>query len=339
MRDPELKTGRKNSRKKVRKTLNRIEQSEHHITGIEAFIELFFNERLQIRFKTVRRPTNLMIETGKILTLALIAVVLSTSVAAQEETGSRSVDPGLIPGDFFYPVESFVEKLEVSIAGFVGGEDFKAKAMANNAHEKLSEAEILAEKNRTEKAAEMTERYAKEMNQSGEIAERNDNRNLSGHLNNISQKNIEKMEKVKEKVPGKAGEKIEEAINRSKARGRPSGAQQDQAENPGKEKTPSKSTGKNPDSPDQPPGNKTPEKDERAGENSNKSQTLLKEEKESLENSSNYSDTRFDKSEDAGESDQDKNSERPSSGSFRSSSMKSTIEKKKKRMQTLKVTT
>jgi hypothetical protein len=53
-----------------------------------------------------------------------------------------------------------------------------------------------------------------------------------------------------------------------------------------------------------------------------------------LENSSNYSDTRFDKSEDAGESEQDKNSERPSSGSFRSSSMKSTIEKKKKRMQT-----
>lgn len=276
--------------------------------------EGFFNDRLQIRFKTVRRLTNLMIETGKILTLGLIAVVLSTSAAAQEETASGSLDPGLIPGDFFYPVESFAERLEVSIAGFLGGENFKAKAMANNAQEKLSEAEKLAEKNRTEKAAEMTERYAEEMNRSREIAERNSNKNLSGRLNNISRKNIEKMEKVKEKVPDKAGKKIEEAINRSKKKEKPSGPQKDLADKPGKGKIPSKNTEKNPNIPDNPPDNET-RGNEKAGKTSNKTKELLKEEEGRLRNSLNNSNSVFDAPENSRGSEKDKDTRKPSTGS------------------------
>ncbi|PSH00563.1 MAG: hypothetical protein BRC30_02860, partial [Nanohaloarchaea archaeon SW_7_46_7] len=123
-----------------------------------------------------------------------------------------------------------------SIAGFVGGEDFKAKAVANNAQEKLSEAEELAERNRSEKAAEMTEKYSEEINRSREMAEKNGNRDLSSKIGNISDKNIEKLEKIKTKVPEQAKDKVNKAINNSKQKGRPeSFRESENKENPGKD--------------------------------------------------------------------------------------------------------
>jgi len=174
--------------------------------------------------------------SGKVLAFILLAVLMTASASAQQSQNSSSVDPGLIPGDFFYPVESFVEDLEASIAGFVGGKNFKAKAVANNAEEKLAEAEELAERNRSEKAAEMTQKYSEEINRSREMAEKNGNRDLSSKIGNISEKNVEKLEKIKRQVPEQAKDRVNKAINKSRQKGRSQSLKEpENRKNPGKD--------------------------------------------------------------------------------------------------------
>lgn len=310
---PRTATEKRTTEKK--RTLNRIKQPRPLITGAEAFKTPFFNDRLQNCFKTVRKLTNLMNTRKKILAFALLAIILTASGAAQQNQSSSSVDPGLVPGDLFYPVESFVEDLEVSVAGFIGGEDFKAKAMANNAQEKLAEAEQLAEKNKSEKAAEMTEKYAEEMNRSRSIAEKNGNRNLSGQIDDISRKNVERLEEVRKKVPGKAGEKIEEAINRSKNKAGRRGPQKNPGNSPEKDKT-QNSSGQKPELPE---GGRTDKKNtsgnENAGNLSSNADKTLENRENDLNKTLNSSEPAIDDEESSENSQANKDSETPSSGS------------------------
>jgi hypothetical protein len=48
------------------------------------------------------------------LAFSLLMVLSASTAAASTQNNSASVDPGLIPGDVFYPVESFAEGLEAS---------------------------------------------------------------------------------------------------------------------------------------------------------------------------------------------------------------------------------
>ncbi|MFB6174709.1 MAG: hypothetical protein ABEJ87_01890 [Candidatus Nanohalobium sp.] len=48
-------------------------------------------------------------------------VVLTASVSAKPPQKSSSTDPGMVPGDLLYPLENFVEGLEVGLAGMIGG--------------------------------------------------------------------------------------------------------------------------------------------------------------------------------------------------------------------------
>lgn len=156
--------------------------------------------------------------------LILSLLVLFTAAAvAQPSQNSTSTDPGLIPGDIFYPVEQFAESLEVTVAGLIGGPDFKAKAIANNAEESLAEASILAERNNSRKASEMAQNYYNQMNRSKNLVESSKNSNLSQELSNISRKNVERLEKVKEKVPHQARAGIENAIQNSRSLGQRNG--------------------------------------------------------------------------------------------------------------------
>ncbi len=153
-----------------------------------------------------------MKKTALVLSLALI---FSGSVFAQAGDQQTTANPGMVPGDLFYPVESFVEGLEVKIAGLVGGPDFKAKAIANNADERLAEAQAIAEK-RPDKASELVQRYQKEMNKSQKLVEETGNRGLSEKMNNITEKNVKALEDVKKKVPEHAKNSIEKVIQKSR---------------------------------------------------------------------------------------------------------------------------
>jgi hypothetical protein len=156
----------------------------------------------------------------KIVVLLSIYLVLSASASAQSSQSSGNQGPGLMPGDFFYPVESFVEDIEVAVAGLIGGPEFKAKAIANNANETLREVQKLAGKNNTKKTSEMIEKYSKSLNQSKKIAERSGDKGLSDRIDQISEKNVKVLEEVKKKVPKEAQEGIEKAIQNSKSKKR-----------------------------------------------------------------------------------------------------------------------
>lgn len=156
-----------------------------------------------------------MKKTAILLTLT---VLISATAAAQTQQAGNSSSLSFLPGDLFYPVESFVEELEVEIAGVIGGPDFKSKAIANNADEALKEAKALADDNRSEKAAKMVDRYSQLMNKSQSLAVKSNEGNLSEKLQNISEKNVETLEQVREKVPEQARKGIDNAINRSKSK-------------------------------------------------------------------------------------------------------------------------
>ncbi len=152
----------------------------------------------------------------KIAVLLAALLMLSFIGAAQPvEQNNSSASPGLTPASFFYPAEVLVEKLEVKLAGAIGGSDLKSKALANNAEERLAEADKLLEMNRSEEATEAIQKYSNSMNQSKELAARGQDKELQEKLENISSKNTEKLKEVQKKVPSQAKEAIEKAINRS----------------------------------------------------------------------------------------------------------------------------
>lgn len=160
--------------------------------------------------------------------LIMFAVTVFTLAGAGQPQTDSSVDPGLMPGNPFYGLEQFVEGLEVRIAGAIGGPDMKSKALANNAEERLAEANALADKNRSEEASRMIQEYSDTLNKSRKLAVGNNNSNLTEKLDTVSRKNTRKLKEVKKKVPLQAQAAIQKAIdnsNKPRDTGRP--------ENPG----------------------------------------------------------------------------------------------------------
>ncbi|WEL22919.1 DUF5667 domain-containing protein [Candidatus Nanohalovita haloferacivicina] len=152
--------------------------------------------------------------------LLLASLILIGTASAQQTTNSseNGLAPGLTPASPFYGVEMFAENLEVKLAGVIGGDDMKAKALANNAEERVSEAQTLIERNKSDKAAEAIDRYSKTLNRSVELAGKGQDEQLKQKINNISNKNVETLKEVKEKVPEQAKGAIEKAINQSEKR-------------------------------------------------------------------------------------------------------------------------
>ncbi len=120
-----------------------------------------------------------------------------------------------MPGNPLYVVESFVENIEVKIAGMIGGPEMKSKAIANNAEERLAEARYLADQNKTEKAAKAMQRYSQGLNHSRDIARGLEDTNLGQKIENVSNRNKQTLEEVKKKVPEQAKKGIERARNKT----------------------------------------------------------------------------------------------------------------------------
>ena len=221
-----------------------------------------------------------------------------TGVSQPVNQSSTDVKPGLMPGNALYGLEKIVERAEVRIAGFIGGPDLKSKALANNAEERLAEAQALSEKNRSEKASKMVEEYSRNLNNSRTLAARGNDTELKSKLDNISARNTEKLEEVQKKVPETAKESIQKAIeksrkDRSKIQGKPStpGKSDSRAHGPpGKVEKPNTSlnsqgsTGNKPfpNLTGQSDGNRTPEAVKSVKEGLNESNNLTNSRSESV---------------------------------------------------------
>ncbi|MFB6100086.1 MAG: DUF5667 domain-containing protein [Candidatus Nanohalobium sp.] len=152
----------------------------------------------------------------KLSALIILAICLTTAGFSQPVEPQTKA--AIAPGNPFYIVESFVEDLEVGLAGIIGGRGLKAKTIANNAEESLAEAEKLAEMNKTKRAVKMIEKYERKLNRSQELAGREGN--LSSKIMEISRNNVKRLEEVKKKLPEEAQKGIQNAIKNSIRRNR-----------------------------------------------------------------------------------------------------------------------
>ena len=151
---------------------------------------------------------------NKLIAALTILVLMTGAAAAQPEITKSPFNP-------FSTVETFVENAEVQLAGIIGGQDLKAKALANNAEESLQEAERLAERNRSMAAAQKIEKYERNLNRSQKLLDEGENTELRNQVRNISNQNVQRLKEVKKKVPAEARKGIENAINNIKKRNRP----------------------------------------------------------------------------------------------------------------------
>jgi hypothetical protein len=151
----------------------------------------------------------------KFLIATLVTLLLISSGASQASESRSSAKPGMMPGDLFYGVEKTVENLEVKLADVIGGPELKAKALANNAEERLAEAEALSKRNKTQQAAKAIRSYNRNIEASKKTAQKSKT-NISKQINEVSNRNTERLEKVKEKVPETAKDAIQKALNNSK---------------------------------------------------------------------------------------------------------------------------
>lgn len=148
---------------------------------------------------------------GKIVILSALMVLLITGATAQPE----GQNPGFVPGDIFYPVEQAVEKIEVKVAGVIGGEDLKAKALANNADERVAEAQKLEKRNRSDRAEEVRREYNRTMDRAKEISEQSSDQNLGNEIQQVEKRNREVLKDLKDRAPPQAQKGLENALNRS----------------------------------------------------------------------------------------------------------------------------
>lgn len=152
----------------------------------------------------------------KTVLLMAALILLSFTASAQTQNTGEQVKPGMKPGDMFYWLENVVETAEVQIAGMIGGPDLKAKAIANNAEERLAEVRALEKQNKTEKASELRQKYSQQINKSRGLAEKTKDPKLKRKLDNITRKNQKVLENIKKITPDQAQKGLEKAINNSR---------------------------------------------------------------------------------------------------------------------------
>lgn len=154
-----------------------------------------------------------MIMTRKI-TLALV-LIAATGMATAQPVNSDLVNPGQKPGDLFYPFERFSESLEVGFAKMVGGNELAAKARANNAEERLSEARALTDQNRSEKVGQLMQEYHRDMNRSTNVLGNSNDTGAKKKLQNVTSRHVKVLQDVERKVPGPAKKGVQNAIDNS----------------------------------------------------------------------------------------------------------------------------
>lgn len=148
----------------------------------------------------------------------LVSLILISPVLAHGGTHSSLPEPGHTPGSIMYAVDILQEKVSLALTF---SEEERMHKKIKFARERLAESAKLMEKNRSEKAAEMTEKYVKTVKQVENQAQK-----LNGSkktqvmelVNNTKTQDNQVLTSLIEELPEDASQRIKTAIeNRNKA--------------------------------------------------------------------------------------------------------------------------
>lgn len=148
-------------------------------------------------------------------TVLVVSILMMAGMAAAAP--SDLPKPSQTPGDTFYFLDRFSERMELAVAKVpvIGSPELEAKVRANHAAERLAEARKLAEKNESEKVDRLMEEYSEQVNMSVRNARKANDTELSRRLGNVSDNHVEVLQDVQRKVPEPAKKGIQNAIENS----------------------------------------------------------------------------------------------------------------------------
>lgn len=150
----------------------------------------------------------------KSLAVMLAITMMAGMTAAQPAQGDLP-EPSALPGNAMYGIQQAQESVNLFMASTFGGEERAADVRQELAEKRLSEARALIEKNRTEDADKALERYQSNMEKARENLQSAGNQEAAQALQNASQRHLEVLEGVKEKLPEEAQNGIQNAIENS----------------------------------------------------------------------------------------------------------------------------
>lgn len=148
------------------------------------------------------------------ITALIVGLALFTGIAAAQPADITA--PGMGPDSPFYFLDRASESMELAVAKSpLGSPELEAKVRANHAEERLSEAREMVERNKTEEADRLMEEYNRGLNRSVEKAREANSTELSERLGNVTNKHVEVLKDVRERVPEQARTGIDRAIKNS----------------------------------------------------------------------------------------------------------------------------
>jgi hypothetical protein len=147
------------------------------------------------------------------LAITIVGLALFTGAGSAQPQGI--MNPGQAPGDALYGLDRATESIELAFARTVGGEERAAKVRANHAEERLAEAQKLADQNRTERVGDLMNQYNRNMEEVMNASQRMNDTEFNERVQNMTQKHVEVLQRVQEKVPEEAQQGIQTALENS----------------------------------------------------------------------------------------------------------------------------
>ncbi|MFP3945753.1 MAG: DUF5667 domain-containing protein [Archaeoglobaceae archaeon] len=148
------------------------------------------------------------------IALAFLALI-PVGAAAQETDGDTQLpDPGITPDSWMYGFKKAFENVDMALTF---GEEAKAKKHLHYAELRLSEANNMAEKRKTEHIDDLSKEYQNQVEKANRFALSNTNgdANVNELVANATAKHIQVLERVRQQVPDQAKESIDAARENS----------------------------------------------------------------------------------------------------------------------------
>lgn len=159
--------------------------------------------------KMIKKNTN--ISPMKRITIMISLVMFVGLTSAQQ---ANITQEGPVPGDITHPIESFSQQARLTFASapVVGGDDQVARVRTEIAEDALAESETFIEANDTDRGLALAQRYRNQMDKAVESAEKANMSELSEELENRTQKQVQVLEGLQDKVPEEALTGIQTAL-------------------------------------------------------------------------------------------------------------------------------
>ena len=150
--------------------------------------------------------------------LALMPILLLSANAAYAQETYELPDATATPDNpILYFFDRLLEPLELFVAGlpppFGDGDEGRARKLLEIAGERLAEAKLMAERNRTEHIESLMEEYNESMSECLHLCNQLNSTELYSLVSNATSTHQTVLQEVKEKVPEEAKDWIEKAID------------------------------------------------------------------------------------------------------------------------------